>query len=209
MDALVMAGGPGNRLGEGEKPLISLCGNPMISYVLDALRQSDKVDEIFVVTSPYTPETRRCLKDKFRVIEAGGVGYVSDLVEATESLELKSPFLIVMADLPLLSAKLIDEVIEIYSKITKPALSVYVPLRVCREVGVRPDIVLNNNGELTVPVGVNILDGRLIREEQDEHRLVLAQRELAVNVNTVNDLVVCERILSAKKGKRSLGDSQL
>ena len=59
--------------------------------------------------------------------------------------------------------------------------------------------VLNKNGELTVPVGVNILDGRLIREEQDEYRLVLAQRELAVNVNTVDGLRVCERILETKK----------
>lgn len=199
MDALVMAGGPGARLSKGEKPLISLCGRPMISYVLDALCQSERVDKIFIATSPHTPETEKHLeKMNYCVIETKGMGYISDLIEATETLGLKSPFLIVMADLPLLDAKLIDDVIDVYSKITKPALSLYTPLMVCREAGVRPDIVLNKNGELTVPVGVNILDGRLIREEQDEYRLVLAQRELAVNVNTIDGLEVCERILETK-----------
>lgn len=199
MDALVMAGGHGNRLGRGEKPLIDLCGKPMISYVLNALCQSERVDKIFIATSPHTPETKKHLENvNYRVIETMGRGYIPDLIEATETLGLRYPFLIVMADLPLLDAKLIDDVIDVYSKINKPALSLCTPLMVCREAGVRPDIVLNKNGELTVPVGVNILDGRLIRGEQDEYRLVLAQRELAVNVNTVDGLRVCRSILETK-----------
>ncbi|MBU2617450.1 MAG: NTP transferase domain-containing protein [Euryarchaeota archaeon] len=196
MDALVMAGGLGQRLDKEEKPLMYLRGKPMISYVLDALLQSEKVDEVFVVTSPYTMKTRERLEDMhIKVIETKGIGYISDLVEATELLGLKTPFLIVMADLPLLDAKLIDEVIDVYWKMNKPALSVYVPLTVCDAIGRRPDTVLNRDGQLIVPVGVNILDGRLIREEQDEHVLVLEQEELAVNVNTAEDLKICERLM--------------
>jgi len=37
MDALVMAGGKGARLGKDEKPLTNLCGKPLIQYVLEAL----------------------------------------------------------------------------------------------------------------------------------------------------------------------------
>ncbi|MDD2665952.1 MAG: NTP transferase domain-containing protein [Methanocellales archaeon] len=198
MDALVMAGGPGTRLCRGEKPLIELQGRAMISYVLDALLQSEKVDEIFVVTSPHTLKTKKHLEGKFPVIETRGVGYVPDLIEAAEILGLKSPFLIVMADLPLLDSKLIDEVICVYQKANKPALSVYVPLKVCNEIGRRPDIVLNREGRLIVPVGLNILDGRLIREEQDEHLLIMGEPALAVNVNTTDDLKIWERFV----GKR-------
>ncbi|HIH36540.1 MAG TPA: NTP transferase domain-containing protein [Methanocellales archaeon] len=198
MDALVMAGGHGTRLCRGEKPLIDLQGRAMISYVLDALLQSEKVDEIFVITSPHTLKTKKYLEGKFPVIETRGVGYVSDLIEAAEILGLKSPFLIVMADLPLLDSKLIDKVICVYSKVNTPALSVYIPLKVCNEIGRRPDIVLNRGGQLIVPVGLNILDGRLITEEQDEHLLIMEEPELAVNVNTTYDLKIWERFV----GKR-------
>ncbi|UZE92376.1 MAG: TIGR00454 family protein [Methanosarcinales archaeon] len=196
MDALVMAGGPGNRLGKGEKPLISLCGKPMISYVLDALHQSDGVDKIFVATSPHTLETRKYLENmRIEVVETKGIGYVSDLVEATEILGLRTPFLVVMSDLPLLSAKLIDEIIDVYWKINKPALSVYVPISVCKDASIRPSTVLNIDEELIVPAGVNILDGGLIKEGQEEHRLVLKYQELAVNVNTIDDLRICKQLL--------------
>ncbi|MDI6859566.1 MAG: NTP transferase domain-containing protein [Methanocellales archaeon] len=196
MDALVMAGGPGARLSKGEKPLMYLRRRPMISYVLDALLGAERVDEIFVATSLHTPKTKKRLEDThIKVIETKGIGYVSDLVEATEIIGLKTPFLIVMSDLPLLDAKLIDEVIDVYWKMNKPALSVYVPLTVCDAIGRRPDTVLNRDGQLIVPVGVNILDGRLIREEQDEHLLIMDDPVLAVNVNTQEDLSICKKML--------------
>ncbi len=37
MDAIVMAGGMGKRLGKDEKPLTLLLGKPLISYVLHTL----------------------------------------------------------------------------------------------------------------------------------------------------------------------------
>lgn len=205
MNAIVMAGGPGNRLGMGEKPLIDLCGKSMISYVLDALRQSEKIDEIFVATSPYTPRTREYLeREGVRVVKTKGIGYVSDLMEAAETIGLKSPFLVVMSDLPLLSARLIDEVVDAYQRAHKPALSVYVPISVCKEVGVRPNTVFVKDGRPVVPSGVNVLDGRLIREEQEEHALVVDYKELAVNVNTIDDLRICEQFLTTIKTTKNL-----
>lgn len=192
MDSIVMAGGSGNRLGRGDKPLIKLHGRPMISYVLDALLKSEKIDEIFVVTSPHTLKTKKYLDDSFSVIQTMGIGYISDLVEAIETIGIKSPFLVVMADLPLLDSKIIDEVICVYLMVKKPALSVYVPLQVCHEIGRRPDIVLNREGQLIVPVGLNILDGCLIKEEQEEHLLIMNEPTLAVNVNTTEDLKIWE-----------------
>ncbi|NYT01128.1 MAG: NTP transferase domain-containing protein [Methanocellales archaeon] len=195
MDTIVMAGGSGTRLGRGDKPMINLNGRPMVSYVLDALLQSEKVDEIFVVTSPHTLKTKRYLDAHFTVIETMGIGYISDLIEATENIGIKSPFLIVMADLPFLDSDIIDKVICVYLKVNKPALSVYVPLQVCNEIGRRPDIVFNREGQLIVPVGLNILNGCLIKEEQEEHLLIMDEPALAVNVNTTEDLKIWERLV--------------
>jgi len=61
MDALVLAGGSGSRmqLKVGEKPLVSICGRPMISWVVDALRSSARITRVWIAVSPQTPETRR------------------------------------------------------------------------------------------------------------------------------------------------------
>ena len=36
MLALILAGGEGARLGMGEKPLVTICGRPMVGYVIEA-----------------------------------------------------------------------------------------------------------------------------------------------------------------------------
>ncbi|MBU4373114.1 MAG: NTP transferase domain-containing protein, partial [Euryarchaeota archaeon] len=46
MDAVVMAGGMGRRLGNDEKPLTLLLGKPLISYVLCALLGSRNIRHI-------------------------------------------------------------------------------------------------------------------------------------------------------------------
>ena len=50
--ALVMAGGKGTRMRLAEeKPLIKVCGKPVIEYVIAALRNAKKIDSIVVATS--------------------------------------------------------------------------------------------------------------------------------------------------------------
>lgn len=56
MLALIMAGGQGSRLRMGEKPLVTICGRPMLSYVIDAFESAGH--EVIVVASHRTPYTR-------------------------------------------------------------------------------------------------------------------------------------------------------
>ena len=63
MDAVVMAGGMGKRLGKDEKPLTLLCGKPLIQYVLEALLGSKNIERIFVATSPRVKRTNDWLVD--------------------------------------------------------------------------------------------------------------------------------------------------
>jgi adenosylcobinamide-phosphate guanylyltransferase len=199
MDAIVMAGGFGQRLGMGEKPCVEILGKPLISYVIDALRASKEIDKVFVAVSPVTPKTEIMLHERYkgeiRVIRTFGGNYVGDMIYAVENAEATGPVMIIMSDLPLISPELINSVIGKYREVGTPALSVYVPINVCKGIGIRPDTVFNKDGKLIVPVGINILDSSQIRNEQEDFNLILDNPKLAVNVNTIEDLKHCRDLL--------------
>ena len=199
MDALVMAGGRGSRMKLPiEKPLLEINGKKLIEYVLDALEKSNNIDNIHIAVSANGPETGKWLTPRsrdFNIINTPGSGYVSDMVGAVKSAGINGPVLMVMADLPLISSEMIDEVITKYHTIPQPALSVYNLLSVCRSKGLRPDTVFNKNGQLIVPSGLNILDADKIHEEQEDYNYILDNHRLAVNVNTIEDLEICSRLI--------------
>lgn len=194
---MIMAGGMGCRLGlDEEKPLLEIRGKKMISCVVEALFNTS-IERIFAVVSPRTPGTREYLEANYQnrvsVIEAPGAGYVPDYVFAAEKLGLREPFLLIMADLPLITSEIIEEIMEAYWRADKPALAVYVPLSLYKELGLSPSIVFRKQKMLLVPCGLNILHGAKIREEQEEYVYISARKELAVNVNTMGDLEFVER----------------
>lgn len=194
-----MAGGLGSRMKMPiEKPLLEIKGRKLIAYVLDALQGSKEIDRIHIAVSANGPETRTWLKaypGEFNLIETPGSGYVSDMVTAVTSANIRGPVLVVMADLPLISSAMIDEVIAKYREVPHPALSVYNLLAACRNKGLRPDTVFHKDGQLIVPSGLNILDADKINEEQDDYNYILDNQRLAVNVNTIEDLEICSRLM--------------
>jgi len=199
MDAIVMAGGFGQRLGMGEKPCVELLGKPLIAYVIDTLRASENIDRVFVAISPVTPRTEIMIQERYkgevRVIRTFGGNYVGDMIHAVETAETVGPVMIIMSDLPLINPEIIDLVIKKYKEEGKPALSVYVPINVCKGAGIRPDTVFNKDGKLIVPIGINILDSSQIRKEQEDFNLILDNPKLAININTVQDLQHCKDLL--------------
>jgi adenosylcobinamide-phosphate guanylyltransferase len=204
MDAVVMAGGMGKRLGLEEKPLTLILGKQMISYVIEALLGSINIDRIFVATSSRVEKTNLWLLDFIKchgnvgIIRTNGDGFVNDMASAVEEAGITGSVLITMADLPLITSTLIDRIIENYQGFNTPALSVHMNLDAFTKLGLRPDTVFHKNGGFIVPCGINILDAGRIREEQEDHNLILDDEELALNVNTMEDLTVCERYLERK-----------
>lgn len=199
MDAIVMAGGFGQRLGMGEKPCVELLGKPLIAYVIDTLRATQNIDNVFVAVSPVTPKTEIMIQERYkgevRVIRTFGGNYVGDMIHAVETAQTVGPVMIIMSDLPLIDPELIDSIIGKYKEEGKPALSVYVPINICKGAGIRPDTVFNKDGKLIVPTGINILDSSQIRNEQEDFNLILDNPKLAINVNTVKDLQRCRDLL--------------
>lgn len=204
MDAVVMAGGMGKRLGAGEKPLTMIRDRPMISYILEALLGSANIGRIFVATSQRVEKTNLWLADFIKhhgnvhIILTKGEGFVNDMAKAVEEAGITGSVLITMADLPLVTSALIDRIIGKYRDMDTPALSVHMGLEAFTRLGLRPDTVFHKNGDFIVPCGINILDAGRIREEQEDYNLILDDDELAINVNTLMDLEVCERYLEEK-----------
>lgn len=199
MDVVIMAGGRGTRLGMGEKPCVQLLEHPLISYVIDALDKAENIDQVYVAVSYATPNTETYVSNQYqgkvKVIKTVGGDYVGDMICAVENARIEEPVMIIMSDLALIKPELIDKIIYEYYKCGKPALSVHVPIFVCKKLGLRPDTVFHRDGKLIVPTGVNILDGKYIRQEQDDYNLIMENPELALNVNTPDDLERCKKKL--------------
>ena len=190
-----MAGGRGSRLKMGEKPLVKLFGRPLIDYVVLALEES-LVDRIFVSTTENVPSTRKWAQERdLYVLETGSYGYVADMIEAVKKADVRDPIMVIMADLPLVTSELIDQIMEVYQERPEPALSTHTPLSLQSRMGRRPDSLFNYRGQLIVPAGINVLRGAEIEKEQEDFHLILERMELAVNVNVPEDLMLCEKIM--------------
>ena len=196
--ALIMAGGKGTRMGGSvEKPLIEINGKPMIQYIIDALKTTDKIDNIVVATSKNTPKTTNFLKgEDIETIETPGNDYVHDLGFILSNFKLDDILLTITADLPLITSDIIDLVLEKYEKCKKPAMSVMVPADFFKRYGIKPTAVFEN----LVPSGLNIL--RSINKTQDEEVLVLSKIELALNINTYEDIILLKKLLGDEDERR-------
>jgi len=203
--ALIMAGGRGTRTGlPEEKPLVKIAGKPMIDRVIEAVRNAKNVDDLIVAVSKHTPKTAQRLgRSKVKVVKTPGKDYIFDMQYAIRTCRLFTPVLVISADLPLITAELIDEIIEYYRQHDKPALSVMAPIGIYKRLGITPTYTVRHKARELVPSGVNILDGRHIKEQElKEEILVIDRPELAINVNSLNEVRLAEKFLREKPHAR-------
>ena len=204
-----MCGGRGTRLGgDGEKPLATVAGRPMIDRALDALAAS-RVETAYAAVSPHTPRTRERLVERqsgdgtepepgsleLVVVDTPGEGYVADL-RAALAEGPTAPTLTLAVDLPLLDGAAVDAVLDARAAVGADALSVRVPAARKRELGASADAATRYDETSVdrVPAGVNVvgaLDGA-----GDEAVRATRDARLAVNVNRPEDRRLAERILA-------------
>jgi adenosylcobinamide-phosphate guanylyltransferase len=186
-----MCGGQGTRLDtRDEKPLYEIAGVPMIDRVCDALAVS-AVDTVYAAVSPHVPETREHLRERDCVVlETPGDGYVADLGTALDDERLGRPVVTCVADLPLLAAETVDDLLNTYADGDAGSLTVAVPASLKRALGVSVDTTMSREGREVAPVGLNVVGAG----ERDD--VVLSHdARLAVNVNRTADAHVAARLL--------------
>ena len=96
--------------------------------------------------------------------------------------------LFINADLPFISTETIDFVLNHYLNSDKDALSILVPVGIFENLGLEYSYEFDGN----VPSGLNVL--RSINIVQDEEQLVIPKVELALNINTIPDSEVAEKL---------------
>ncbi|MFB6092416.1 MAG: NTP transferase domain-containing protein [Haloquadratum sp.] len=200
---------------EVEKPLVEVCGDPMLDRVVAAL-DAGRLGEgstVYAAVSPHAPATADRARDlPVSVVETGGDGYVADLTAALDAIG--RPALTVPADLPLLSSEHVEYAVERAgveapgsSGNTEPdagptptaapdvgvderatSLTVCVPAALKRRLGASVDTTFERDGRTIAPTGLNVVAG-------DGDTVVLTyDARLAVNVNRPEDVAVAEAL---------------
>jgi adenosylcobinamide-phosphate guanylyltransferase len=201
--ALIMAGGKGKRMGlPGEKPLLRFLGKPLIEWVVAAVKSAEKVSDIYVVTSPNTPETeKKCLKKGLRILRTDGKGYHVDLKQAILKANFQGPVLIMPSDVPALTGKVLDRIVTAYERNGKDALAVFIPIEKRRELGLSVSSTDEYKGVWYAVSGVNVINAkRILDEGKIETGAIIADEvEVLLNVNTLKDFEVAQKIMREKR----------
>jgi len=194
--ALLMAGGKGTRLKAGiEKPMLKLYRRPLIEYVLNALMGAREVSDIIVTVSIYTRKTKEYIKRyPVTIVKTSGEDWHLDMKYTVKKLRLDK-VLIISADTPFLTSKMIDDILRRYKKSEKPALMVATPLETRKRLGLSIDFIVKIGDEVFVPAGINVIDGRRIDEGMmNEDVLIIDDERVAVNINTLRDLRIAREL---------------
>ena len=143
-----MAGGMGRRMiSNEEKPMLAVKNKPMVSYVLDALKNSNCFNKIIALVSNNTPKTAQFLaKHGVQVANTSGTDYVKDLNYALELIKPEKAF-IISSDLPLMDNSTVKQIVSSFDKCKKPCLTVVVSKALVDELGVSTDYCLEYDGK--------------------------------------------------------------
>ena len=208
LSAVVIAGDTGIRgreIGQ-EKAMISVLGHPLIDYVLEALRKCREVSEVMVSVTGSTPLTEFHVRSRgFQSINVSGEGYESDLHRVVQLLS--TPYvLIVPANLPLLRPESIDDLVDAFYRSKRASMVVGIPMDDVQEVLAEPSSFMDMNGVRAMPCGVRVMDRNLALNGlcNDEAYLVTDLEDFAIDVSTIGQLRMAERVLRARRSHKQI-----
>ncbi len=200
--ALIMAGGKGSRMGlPTEKPLLPFLGKPLVDWVAQAVLDATKVSEFYVVTSENTSQTEKhCLERGWKVLRTDAKGYHNDLKQAVSMANLTGPVLTMPSDVPAITGQVLDKIISEFEVCGKDFLAVFVPIKSRQDLGLSISSTDEYKGVWYAVSGVNIVNGTKILSEGkiETSAIITEETEVLLNINTVKDLEIAEKILKEK-----------
>lgn len=115
-DAIVLAGGKiETDVGVKLKALVEIAGRPMISYVLEALLEQEKVDRVFVI-GPIKELAVLSLPDRVKVVP-GGERIMDSVMNGVMALGHQRKTLLVTVDIPLVTPLAIADFLQRSEKV--------------------------------------------------------------------------------------------
>jgi adenosylcobinamide-phosphate guanylyltransferase len=198
-----MAGGKGSRMGlSTEKPLLPFLGKPLIDWVAEAILDSKKVSEFYIITSANTPQTEKhCLNKGWKVLHTDAKGYHDDLKQAVAMANLTGPVLTMPSDVPAVTGKVLDKIVDAFKVCNKDFLAVFVPIKARQDLGLSISSTDEYKGVWYAVSGVNIIDGTKIQSEGkiETNAIITDEIEVLLNINTPKDLDIAQKILAKTK----------
>ena len=226
MYCVLMCGGKGARMNLNmgqkiEKPLVKIKNKPLIEYLIDALTQTNKFEQIFAAVSNNTQKTREFIMssflDRIAILETSGKGYSEDYLEIIKSFKCAKygkredvkKILFLPTDIPLISPVIIKQIINTSQE--KPCLTIVLEKEFIKSHGIKePSYGLFLDGKNCCYSGISIIDISKIdidiHEKTDliaEEYKILNNIELACNANTFEDLKITEKLLEDSLGKKN------
>jgi adenosylcobinamide-phosphate guanylyltransferase len=206
--ALIMAGGKGKRMClPTEKPLLPFLGKPLVDWVAEAVASAEKVTEFYVVTSANTLETEKhSMSRGWKILQTDGKGYHEDLKQAVHEAGLLGAVLTIPADLPAVTGKFLDKVIGAFEVCGKDFLAVFVPIEKREALELSVSSKDEYKDVWYAVSGVNIVNGTKIQSEGkiETSAIITDETEVLLNINTLKDLEVSEKIMRQEKREISL-----
>ena len=200
---LIMAGGQGKRMGlSSEKPILPFLGKPMIEWVAEAVAKAERISEVYIVTSVNTLKTEQhCQNKGWKTLRTTAKGYHNDLREAVSKLGWLGPVLTLPADVPAITGKVLDKIVDQFEVCNKDFLAVFIPISVREKLGLSISSTDEYNGVWYAVSGINIINGAKIKSEGkvETSALISEETEIFLNINTAKDLEIAEKIMCKKK----------
>ncbi|NHI04199.1 hypothetical protein DYY67_1057 [Candidatus Nitrosotalea sp. TS] len=187
MIGLVMCGGKGTRMESVQEKLLLKYKKPIIQHVISALDESGCFSKIVCATSCNAPKTSQFVKDLgMSTVETKGEGYVEDLNHILESFD--DDVFVVSGDLALLDSEIVQKIVSDFEN-RKSWTSVLVSKKFLDLIGVKPEYLVNYNGEECAFTGISIVNPKIIvgMEPVQESYVVIDDKRVAINLNTKSD----------------------
>ena len=181
-----MAGGKGRRMNISGEKLLLKYDKPIISYVIDAIRQSDCFSRIIASTSIHSKQTRKLLQESnIEVLDTPGNDYVLDLNLILKSLD--DHIFITSGDMPLLDKQIITKIINLYN-ISSIWTSYLVTENFMKSTN-QNSYFINLDNKKCFFTGLSIVDARKVKNLKyiKENYIILNDKRISTNINTYED----------------------
>src|SRR4030042_1869729 len=100
-------------------------------------------------------------------------------------------------------SEFLDKVVKAFEACGKDFLAVFVPIKAREDLGLSVSSTDEYNGVWYAVAGVNIVNGKKIREEGkiETSAIITEEQEVLLNINTLKDLEIAEKIIQQKQKK--------
>ncbi len=221
ISCVLMCGGKGSRLNTDptvkvEKPLLELKNKSLIDYMIEAVQNSKKNFKIYAAVSKNTVKTKEYLKSRYcneiTLIETTGSGFSNDYLIVLQFFKDKenegkngnqdfaiNKILFLPTDLPLISSKTLDEIIDLYQ--SSSSVAIVVDKKMFIQNNFVPSTFVTEISKVDYCyTGISILDFHTIAglehiDQIKEVPMIMSNLELVYNINTVDDLKKAEKFI--------------